>query len=569
MNQFQNAMNVAAERSRTAKLWKQYFDQVQIIRLFIRAERTGDWKLHLYSVQQMLPHFHAAGHFPYAKSTQLYLQQMSELESKMRPDDFKQFTSDGFFTVRRTDKLWAGSWSDLIIEQFLMRLMKTSGGLTRGRGFTDSILSRWVLTMPTCASLSERFEEFCGVRTTTSEQHVDLRESRRNRDFIDGSKFMEWLDARRPFNPERLQLVSLSSGIVGDETINCDSAVTCGLSAMARVVGLNFGQIKLKKSETVRSLATVTKGVKIRDDVIPVDTMTLFNRIICVIDTEHERRKCFEYELAPQPLSLFTETSMRKANKSDLCTAFEKRVACRDTLPIQVTTYVVDGGHLLHRVLWQCPATFSSLYVQYVSYINRHYGMTVTIVFDGYSDTIPNTKDHEHNRRAQKGGCADIVVADDVGVKCTQSEFLSNAHNKSQFIAALSKVLLQRGITVLQAPADADVLIVKTAVILADELGSSKVAIVGEDTDLLVLLISLAQQNCEIFLLKPGKRSGKDKVYSSSDLQSNLDKLCPYILFLHAVTGCDTTSAPYGQGKAKAIKLLENNGDLRKIIDNI
>ena len=43
---------------------------------FIRAERTGNWKLHLQSIQAMLPYMAASGHNSYTKSGMLYLQQM-------------------------------------------------------------------------------------------------------------------------------------------------------------------------------------------------------------------------------------------------------------------------------------------------------------------------------------------------------------------------------------------------------------------------------------------------------------------------------------------------------------
>ena len=39
---------------------------------------------------------------------------------------------------RRTDRYWAGLSSDLVIEQGLMRSMKSTGRLTRGRGVCES-----------------------------------------------------------------------------------------------------------------------------------------------------------------------------------------------------------------------------------------------------------------------------------------------------------------------------------------------------------------------------------------------------------------------------------------------
>lgn len=56
------------EASRTAKLWLNYVRHVSLLKLFIRAERTGDWNLHLSSQWGMIPLFAATGHNNYAKS---------------------------------------------------------------------------------------------------------------------------------------------------------------------------------------------------------------------------------------------------------------------------------------------------------------------------------------------------------------------------------------------------------------------------------------------------------------------------------------------------------------------
>ena len=69
-----NIINQKEDLSRTARLWLQYLEQVSLIKLFLRAERTGQWDLHLYCVRDILPYFHAAGHLHYAKAAQIYLQ---------------------------------------------------------------------------------------------------------------------------------------------------------------------------------------------------------------------------------------------------------------------------------------------------------------------------------------------------------------------------------------------------------------------------------------------------------------------------------------------------------------
>ena len=52
---------------------------VDLIKAFIKSERTGNWNQHLIIVTEMLNLFAATGHFNYAKSARLYLQLMKDL----------------------------------------------------------------------------------------------------------------------------------------------------------------------------------------------------------------------------------------------------------------------------------------------------------------------------------------------------------------------------------------------------------------------------------------------------------------------------------------------------------
>ena len=47
-----------------------------------------------------------------------------------------QIQTQGYHVVLRSDAFWAGLSTDLVIEQELMRSVKSVGGLTRGRGMT-------------------------------------------------------------------------------------------------------------------------------------------------------------------------------------------------------------------------------------------------------------------------------------------------------------------------------------------------------------------------------------------------------------------------------------------------
>ena len=132
-----------SEISRTAKLWVQYLQYISILKHFIRGERTGNWNLHVVTVRQILNLFAATGHINYAKSARLYVQNMQKLHVEY-PWVYRNFAVNGYHTVRCSDRYWSGLWTDHIIEQVMMRSLKTSGGITRGRGITESVRQLWI-----------------------------------------------------------------------------------------------------------------------------------------------------------------------------------------------------------------------------------------------------------------------------------------------------------------------------------------------------------------------------------------------------------------------------------------
>ena len=80
---------------------------------------------------------------------------------------------------------------------------------------------------------------------------------------------------------------------------------------------------------------------------------------------------------------------------------------------------------------------------------------------------------------------------------------------------------------------------------------------VVDDTDVLVLLMYHWKQNMAdiYFFSEAGK---KLKIWRISDLVGQAGPLVTsHLLFLHAWSGCDTTSATFGQGKVSLVKRLK------------
>ena len=130
------------------------------MKTFIRAERLHDWDLHLPTVVDTLPIFAAAGHGQYAKGGRLYLEMMDRhaLLNKPLIDIFK---FHGLHTVRYSEHQWCGVWTDLSIEQKLMRAVKSSGGLIGGKLRNQKSAHKvWVSTLNHFSLINERFIAF-------------------------------------------------------------------------------------------------------------------------------------------------------------------------------------------------------------------------------------------------------------------------------------------------------------------------------------------------------------------------------------------------------------------------
>ncbi|KAE8737145.1 hypothetical protein FOCC_FOCC017394 [Frankliniella occidentalis] len=397
-----------ANNSSTGKLWWLYFKLVGLLRCFIRAERTGDWKMHLESVKAMLPIFHAAAHLPYARASHLYVQQMEGLTGACA-----EAACAGNFTVRRSADIWAGVWTDLVIEQDLMRPMKVRGGLTR-RGLTQSTVSQWILSKRATLEVSAAVEEHSGVHSGTSEQHVELRAARQERDRRDLGKFQAWLKKYSPFKAQGdpLRVRCLHTGVEGSAQVNCHKAVEVGTALMEKTYGQNFEDLKLQLKGRVIPLSAPAKPCKEKEEP-EVDTNFMFMKMVTLDMAPGDLKRFLAYELASMPPALFDKGLMRHNKKASLMRRFRPGEQDADdslfeephgealsgtSLP---TKTVLDGGHLLHAVAWPRHGggkepTYADLCQRYVQFVSKY--TNPTVVFDGY-DSSWSTKWEIQQRR--------------------------------------------------------------------------------------------------------------------------------------------------------------------------
>lgn len=544
-------------QSRTARLWFQYLDYIVIIKEFITSERLGDWSGHLFAVNKLLNLFAATGHYHYAKSARLYLQTMNHLATT-HPWLYQQFTN-GYHVVRRSNRLWGGLWTDLVIEQVMMRSLKSRGGLTRGRGITESVRQQWIYSMHNCASVHLAMTTLTGIQNITSEQHVELGKSRCERDDKDCERILHWFDDHDPFDSEINILRSLSTGLNADDSTNCDRVDEIGQDIQRKMDNCSFTDATVKRKDQVRTLHDLQQGIQVNKKIIQIDPTILFMRCTAIAQREQEDiTPFFAHEMTAVPTALFKDNFMRKAAKADLANELLANLTNVANESQHNTMHVIDGGWLLHRVRWQKNCRYRDVYEQYSSYVEK-YG-SCCVVFDGYGK--PSTKDHEHKRRTGKTS-ADVTIVDSAVAHQSQDAFLSNERNKSTFIASLASYLQDRGRCVRISDGDADVLIVSSAIDYARN--GQSVIVVADDTDIFILLLYHWRDNmADVYIRK--ERKPQPIVYAIREVKIEYE-VRRRILFVHAWGGCDTTSATFGHGKTHVLKAVTVNQSVQKSSD--
>ena len=529
-NEFKSVLNCLNEeiqnlkgKSRTAKLWLQYIDYISILKQYILAERTSNWHLHIQSMKSMLNLFAASGHINYARSARIYIQEMEELNAT-NPWLQEKFEK-GFHAVRRSARHWSGLWSDLVIEQTLMRSIKSRGGLTRGRGMTETVRHLWVLSISHSAAVHDAMTSLSGVAIKYSEQHIEMGSARQVRDFDDGCKFVEWLKKRNPFTYVDTHLQSLSSGLIsvsGEDGVNCENAEAIGQAIQRSLDNQQLPAAKIKR----------------RDHIIPLDS--LYNTVAV------EKGK----SLYINPTVLFTRLAaidMRKPDKASLrknllgsdLTFLKDSDQCN--LDFNNCIFSVDGGALLNRVQFKKQMKFREIAMLYVNYVRKHY-RSCFIVFDGYETAT--TKASERTRRQEGKKAQAVIIDEDNEVPYSQVQFLANEGNKTQLIRLISKFLVHDCQMVYQCKGDADTMIVSTSLQLAKDK-DVPVVVVADDTDVAVMLL----------------------YHWNESMQAKRE----HLLFVHAWSGCDTSSSTFGKGKSTFMNMVRKSYELQmasEIISN-
>ena len=120
---------------------------------YIRAEREGNFPLHLYACNEMMPYFFATGHVNYARYGLCYLLTMSRLPATILDPFLK-----GEHVMHHQQGIWNGIWSDMMIETSYMKFGKGPSGVI-GVTTKPRTVQIWAKSQHSCSRILKELSE--------------------------------------------------------------------------------------------------------------------------------------------------------------------------------------------------------------------------------------------------------------------------------------------------------------------------------------------------------------------------------------------------------------------------
>ncbi|XP_030846422.1 uncharacterized protein LOC115926106 [Strongylocentrotus purpuratus] len=296
-----------------------------------------------------------------------------------------------------------------------MRSMKTSGGLTRGRGMTEQQHLIWLLSVPACAEVNNAMQQLTGVNYNSGEQNQDMTNARQARDMKDTHAVISCLKERSPFSSDP-SLLSILTGVHATSKVNVDSSKTVGTAILTKMDGQIAADYTFKKMWRKREDRAITlalkSAVKIDGEAVQVDPQLLLERLTIAAKAPEALESVFKYELCSFPPALFDSTLLLRQPQKPVLVDAIWTLLTKDAPGITGQVhYVLGGGALVQRIPWARGSTYKGICTQYTEYVTKKYGQA-TVVFDGYDGT--STKGTAHQRCARGNAGATVTFDEDM-----------------------------------------------------------------------------------------------------------------------------------------------------------
>ena len=113
------------------------------------------------------------------------------------------------------------------------------------------------------ANYSNVLRNLTGVKTKTwSEQHCDMRLSKRKEGYRHLRNFIDFLEIHNPMKGLSSDFINIATGMIAS-SVNVNLSVDIRKGILQKVVNKSLSEITLKKKDQARTFANIRKTVKV------------------------------------------------------------------------------------------------------------------------------------------------------------------------------------------------------------------------------------------------------------------------------------------------------------------
>ena len=589
MEEFQHLLKENPNKA----FWLKYRDMVGILLDFIRANRDGNWQLHMDSFSAMLPWLTVYDHTNYARWGPVYLADMQQLP-QTAPNVYQEFIPGNFVVKRHV-----GRFNQIPVDQateWTNKICKVTGGII-GITRNDPARDKFCTTWSERSQIAE--ETYCLFGLRDEDADADTFSTRKDalpsRITQDDEAVQNLVDQFRRFkvfeggtDTELLMSLASSDVATGEITENLLTADVKGKTLVEQNVQERlvecttpfFSPLKRQQLKTFADLYKCTEGKQKRTKEIKADRH-LIQRLLNASRAGRnvDMADIMKHELADVPLSLaYTNRKMTTTAKSDLLPLLTEQLGIERPVELPATsslTCLLIDGHALIQALGKptkCK-TFDAYANKFKETVEGYFSSSVTgvdVVFDQYRDMSIKSGTRTE-RLGQKKPIRKVISRGDLALPQVWTNFLALGDNKQDLANFLTKKLAVRtdsqkrelvtggssqgAISTTRGPIpelaadheEADTRLILRA-LEAVKSGYERIVVKCRDTDVLLMLIHFLGAKAEVWMLSETSRD--TKCYPAHTISQKLEpEVVENLLGFHAVTGCDTVSSFAGYGK--------------------
>ena len=464
--------------------------------------------------------------------------------------------------------------SDQFGEQTYIKQGKGSGGL-KGISTNDEQVAVWINSFSICSHVSGALDDIytSGSTDLIEEQfdegldgiaynrvHKEEAQKRKKLDTGDRNKLIDQLTKHsHPLLSDSNKLFNIVNGKCATEDINVCNALQIGELQMDEFITKLPNGFHLVIERRVKTMQQMKVAVVIQGKEI-YNMESLFVHLILIGQQRNiSLQQMFQLELSAVPLSIIDEFGfLRKGDKSVIV-----RKCCLSVVDESICvpkTIVIDGSQLLYHITWPIPGSgrISDLVAGMKERIKEQPAMAEKlIIFDSYHEV--SAKGHERQRR-QGAGSADYNLEINSSLPGRDS-IMKNTANKQRLYHLLCTYDFGDNTSAvgkhdcIVKHEEADVIMI-SYVLDAAKAGKECIRVLSDDTDVFILLVYWVWKTGMDMIVQMQKWNGI--VLNINNTVINLGNKCQNILGVHALSGCDTVSYPFGKGKKSAFKILKN-----------